>query len=102
MCIGTHSGDIYVFHIPAKGTNITLSETLKGQWNMPTIRGQYIYIYNTDARPVQLLQVTKEPYLTCPVVAAAWEAVMRPATLQCGTSVTTTSSKLASLLDLGL
>ena len=31
ICVGTHEGNILVFHVPPKGTNITLSETLKGE-----------------------------------------------------------------------
>ncbi len=29
---GTHEGVILAFHIPARGTNITMSETLKGSF----------------------------------------------------------------------
>jgi len=35
ICVGTSAGNILVFHIPHKGTNITLSETLKGQHFAP-------------------------------------------------------------------
>lgn len=30
ICVGTHSGSIIVFHIPARGSNFTLHETLEG------------------------------------------------------------------------
>ena len=31
VCVGNHEGNILVFHVPIKGTNITLQETLKGK-----------------------------------------------------------------------